>query len=82
MIRTQIQLSEEQASMVKALSAEKGISVSEVIRRAIDLMDNYSMGGDSRTRRELALEIVGKFSSGKGDVSENHDEYLTEAFQG
>ena len=30
MIRTQIQLSEKQASLVKTIAAEKGISVSEV----------------------------------------------------
>lgn len=82
MIRTQIQLSEKQASLVKTISAEKGISVSEVIRRAIDSMDSFSLDNDAGQKRELALEAVGKFSSGTEDVSERHDEYLAQAFQG
>lgn len=82
MVRTQIQLSEKQARLVKSISAEKGISVSEVIRRAIDSMESYSMDHDAGKKRELALEVVGKFNSGTGDISENHDEYLSRAFQG
>jgi len=30
-------------------------------------------------KHKMALEIVGKFSSGKRDVSKKHDLYLTEA---
>ncbi|MFO8032500.1 MAG: ribbon-helix-helix protein, CopG family [Desulfohalobiaceae bacterium] len=80
MVRTQIQLSEEQASLVKSISAEKGISVSEVIRRAIDSM--HTMDHDAHKKRELALEVIGKFSSGTADVSERHDEYLSREFLG
>ncbi|MCF8029326.1 MAG: ribbon-helix-helix protein, CopG family [Desulfohalobiaceae bacterium] len=82
MVRTQIRLSEKQASLVKSISAEKGISVSEVIRRAIDSMDSSSLDNDAGKKRELALEAMGKFSSGTGDVSERYDEYLSQAFQG
>lgn len=81
MIRTQIQLSEEQANMVKAISAEQGISVSEVIRRAIDSIANSSALYGSGEKRRLALEVIGRFGSGKSDISEKHDEYLAEAFQ-
>ncbi len=81
MVRTQIQLSEKQAKLVKSISAEQGISVSEVIRRAIDSMEKFSMDYDAG-KKKLALEVVGKFSSGKGDISEKHDEYLSRAFQG
>jgi hypothetical protein len=82
MVRTQIQLSEKQASLVKTIAAEKGISVSEVVRRAIDSIDSYSLDNDAWQRCEHALEAVGKFSSGTEDVSERHDEYLAQAFQG
>lgn len=32
--------------------------------------------------RRRALEVVGAFRSGKHDVSECHDEYLSEAYRG
>jgi len=35
---------------------------------------------DPEERRKRAIEIAGKFSSGKSDVSRKHDKYLTEAF--
>ena len=81
MVRTQIQLSEKQAKLVKSISAEQGISVSEVIRRAIDSMESFSMDYDTG-KKKLALEVVGKFNSGTGDISEKHDEYLSRTFQG
>jgi hypothetical protein len=31
-------------------------------------------------RRKRALEIVGKFSSGKRDISKKHDLYLADAY--
>ena len=76
MVRTQIQLSEEQADTVKAISADQGISVSEVVRRAIDSIGNSAAPYSFGKKRGFALEVVGKFSSGAGDISENHDEYL------
>jgi predicted DNA-binding protein len=36
MIRTQIQLTEEQAARLKAVAARRGISMAEVIRQAVD----------------------------------------------
>jgi len=36
MIRTQIQLTEEQSAMLKQLSGKQGVSVAELIRRSID----------------------------------------------
>lgn len=35
---------------------------------------------DIEERRKKALDIVGKFSSGKRDISRKHDTYLVEAF--
>jgi hypothetical protein len=36
MIRTQIQLTEEQARRLKAMAAERGTSVAELIRQGVD----------------------------------------------
>jgi hypothetical protein len=75
MLRTQIQLSEAQATGVKALAARRDVSMAEVIREAIDRM----LEEDDRAEKyRQASELVGKFRMGVSDLSANHDEYLTE----
>jgi hypothetical protein len=81
MIRTQIQLTETQARTLKKVAMDKGTSVAEVIRRAVDNMVQRSPKVSSEERIKRALEIVGKFRSGRGDVSQKHDEYLAEAYE-
>lgn len=77
MIRTQIQLTEEQAENVKRVAAERGISMAEVIREGIDRV----LADEGRADRwDRALAATGKFHSGLRDVSERHDEYLAEDF--
>ena len=81
MVRTQIQLTEDQAKAIKRLAAAQGLSVAEVIRRAVDQIVHSSPKADLQQRQERALEIVGKFGSGKRDVSRKHDAYLAEAYK-
>ncbi len=79
MIRTQVQLTEEQLRQLKRLAAERGVSLAEVVRQAID----RALEQDERaTRWDRALEAVRRshFRSGKSDISERHDEYLAEDF--
>jgi|Deesub1362A_J573_1020465.scaffolds.fasta_scaffold00062_125 hypothetical protein len=80
MIRTQVQIEEEQAKWLKAKSIDRGVSISQLIREALDL---YRAHEDRRPeeKRRRAIAAIGRFSSGISDVSERHDEYLTEAFQ-
>ena len=80
MIRTQIQLTDEQSRILKAMSLEKGVSIAELIRRSID---NYIQSVkqpslDERQRRALA--VVGQFTSGETDLSTAHDQYLAETY--
>jgi predicted DNA-binding protein len=79
MIRTQIQLTEEQAGRLKQLAADRGISMAEVVREAVD---EKLSGGRDEARWQRALAVVGKFRDreGKTDVAERHDDYLAEAF--
>ena len=80
MVRTQIQLTDLQATKLKQLSAETGISIAELIRQGVDL---YLSRPNLLSREDLterALNAAGRFSSGRSDVSTQHDEYLTEAF--
>jgi hypothetical protein len=80
MVRTQIQLTEDQANALKRISASKHLSIAELIRRAIDTMIKTTPAADPEERLKRALEIVGKFRSGKRDISKKHDVYLTETF--
>jgi len=81
MIRTQIQLTEEQAAKLKRLAAERDVSMAEVIREAVDRL---AEGDDRAGRFTRALEAVragrGHDIEGKDDVAERHDEYLTDIY--
>jgi len=82
MVRTQIQLSEEQAKAIRRIAAAQGTSMAEIIRRAVDGVITSGRAGDWNERQKRALAIVGKFRSGKRDTSRNHDRYLAEAYRG
>lgn len=81
MVRTQIQLTERQAKGVKAIARAQGISAAEIIRRAIDELIQSNLVLDSADKRARALSVVGRFRSGRSDVSKNHDSYLSEAYR-
>ncbi len=77
MVRTQIQLTEEQARRVRRIAQEEGVSIAEVIRRCVD----QGLEESRPSRAELwekVLAVAGRFedSTGAEDVSERHDEYL------
>lgn len=80
MIRTQIQLTEEQATRVKQIASSRGVPMAEVIRDAIEAAIAAGTGPASEERRKRALTIAGRFRSGKKDISRKHDTYLAEAF--
>ena len=81
MVRTQIQLTEAQARAVKRAAMEEGTSVAEVIRRAVERMAGARPKMSAQERVQRAIEIAGKFRSGKKDVSRKHDGYLAEAYE-
>jgi hypothetical protein len=77
MIRTQVQLTEEQAQALKKLSAQTGLSIAELIRRALTPFLRDGLNG-AEERRRRALAISGRFHSGHTDIAEEHDKYLDE----
>lgn len=79
-VRTQIQLTEQQVAALKARAVAEGVSLAELIRRCIDqaLATSLDPGPAERIRRAAA--IAGRFRSGTGDLAINHDKYLAEAF--
>ncbi|MCB0193016.1 MAG: CopG family transcriptional regulator [Anaerolineae bacterium] len=81
MVRTQIQLTEEQSLILKAIAREKEVSVAEIIRQSIDSYIRSVNQVTLAERRERALAAVGKFISDETDLSNNHDLYLSEAYE-
>jgi hypothetical protein len=80
MVRTQIQLTEEQAAKVKRLAAERGVSMAALIREAVDRIAGEGSAEDEKWKRAMA--VVGKFrdKDGADNVGEEHDRYLEEAY--
>lgn len=77
MVRTQIQLTEEQAKRLKRLAAAKGVSIAALIREAVD---RQLLVSSDNAKWERALAVVGAFHSGKSDIGKEHDRYLAEDF--
>lgn len=80
MIRTQIQLSEEQWKKLKALSVARRVSMAELIRQSVDLLVHNPEAVSLEERRKKALEIAGKYRSGSSDISNGHDQYLDKIY--
>ena len=80
MVRTQIQLTEEQVKALKKIALSRHLSIAELIRQAVDTVIRTNTTVDIEERRKRAIDIVGRFSSGKRDISRKHDRYLVEAF--
>ena len=81
MVRTHIQLSDKQAKELKAIARRKQVSMAELIRQGVDAVIAASGAIDRDTRKKRAIEAVGKFRSGKNDISDKHDEYLAQAMK-
>ncbi len=81
MIRTQVQLTEEQARALKNLASARQVSVAELIRQSVNTLIQSSGEIDAEERRKRAIAATGRFHSGVSDISAKHDEYLAEAFQ-
>lgn len=80
MIRTQIQLTEEQSRKIKTVARRENISMAEAIRNAVDEWLERRSESTKAECWERSLNAIGKFHSGVSDIAENHDEYLVEAY--
>ena len=80
MVRTQIQLTEEQSRRIKSAAKRKRVSQAELIRRCVDKMLPLEEAQDNSEVRARAIAAAGKIRSGTGDLAARHNEYLNEAF--
>lgn len=81
MVRTQIQLTEEQAERLRDLAHERDTSMAALVREAVDRLLAGTPHLTRRERMDRALAAAGKYRSGCSDVSERHDEYFADAIE-
>jgi hypothetical protein len=82
MLRTQIQITNQQARQLRAWARREGISLSEAIRRCLDKV-LPAEAGERAERFARAARLVGAFADAQGasDLAEKHDEYLDGAYK-
>ncbi len=76
MIRTQVQLTEEQHAFLRRQARETGRSLSDLVREAVARFETAA-----RAPKERALRLLGAFEADRTDVSVHHDTYLAEIGQ-
>lgn len=81
MVRTQIQLTDEQWRSLRALATERGVSLSELVRQGVDVLLRLGGNISRQDRWERAQAAVGRFRSGSDDLSRDHDKHLAEALE-
>jgi hypothetical protein len=64
---------------IKKIALSRHLSIAELIRQAVDTIIKSNVIIDTEERRKRALDVVDRFSSGKHDISKEHDKYLAEA---
>lgn len=79
MVRTQIQLSEDEAAAVKRLANERSISMAAVIRAAVDQYVSHESGVSIDECWQRSLAAVGGFHSGRSNLSRTHDDEFAAA---
>jgi len=79
MVRMQIQFTEEEVEALRRAAAQRHMSISAVVRKAVDdsLVTSAKPSREQLVRRSLAA--MGRFHSGTGDVSARHDEYFADS---
>jgi len=79
MVKTQVQLPEEDLAELRRTAAEEGVSVSELVRRGVKHVLASRRKPSREELWERASALAGKYHSGKPDIAQRHDDYLAEA---
>ena len=84
MVRTQIQLTEEQHSQLKRWAHQRGISLAEAVRRCVADRLNAETAERSRADRvREAASVFGKYADpdGPSRIAKEHDDHLIDAYR-
>ncbi len=77
MVRTIVQLREEQHARLRQLAADRGTSIAALVREGVDGM--LRDDADTRQRRVDAIdELTSLGARGPADLGRRHDAYLDE----
>lgn len=79
-IRTQIQFEEGQLHRLRELAAAEGRSIADLVRESVEALLGRRGRPDPEDVRRRALGLIGRFRSGRDDLSTDHDRHLGEAF--
>jgi hypothetical protein len=80
MIRTQVQLTDRQIKGLKQVAAVTGRPVADLVVEAVD--QSLIRRNETWERRVMgAITLAGRFSSGRSDVSANHERHFAEAIR-
>ena len=80
MIRTQIQLTEEQARSLRIRARAEERSMAELVRECVAEYLARRPAPDIRELARRARGLEGRFRSGFPDLAEEHDRHLDDAF--
>ena len=75
MQRVQIQFTDDTARALREWASRSGRPVASLVRDAVDA---WLAADQRRWARDRAMESIGGFHSGLGDLAEQHDRYLDE----
>jgi hypothetical protein len=76
MVRTMVQLTDEQMDGLRALAAQRGVSIAELVRQGVD----HVLRADKRAERLAHLRAMAGAFSGPPDLGRRHDDYLAEIY--
>lgn len=79
MKRILVGLRDEQQERLRREATRRRTSIASLVRDAVD----RAFSDELQQRREIhrrSTEVVGRFRSGRHDVSERHDEHLAQAY--
>ncbi len=81
MVRTQTQLTEEQANKLKQIASIKGVSMAELIRKGVAQLLRPFVTVDPDEQKRRAMSTAGRFRSGCSDLSTKQGKHLSEAYE-
>ena len=81
MVRTQIQFHDEQLTTLRSRAAREGISISALVRQAVDAWVKGDVTASPEDTVQRALDVSGRFASGRHNVAREHDAYLADSFR-
>ena len=79
MVRTQIQLTQDQAAKLKHLASTSGRSMADLVREGVERLLHDQLGHTRSERMLRAARVFGTFTSGTRDLSSRHDDHFADA---